>query len=609
MATKTKRIPILLVVLAILLIVFVVTAQDWRLAREGAERLNVNLFTVAYAKWGTWWAAAINAVILLVLTATHQWWSAAESASSSLIRKFTPVPRHAWLMFGLILLLAGWLRWERADLGLYHDEAHTFKRFVAGTFRPNKKGEVKYFEVAWLNTFFFNQTGNNAPASSLAQRLSYQTWSNLGGQPKGAVNERVLRLPSVLASLGSLVFLWLVARRLFSWQASLASVLLAAVHFWSVRYGNEARGYAITMMAISAMFYFLIRGLEDHRWRWWLGVGLMQFLALWAFSGAIYFVAVFNAGLLGMLVWDIKRNQAPASRLYRPLVGLTLGGMLCLQLMLPLVPQLTTAVGSMGSIRGEMNANWWRDVACVFTTGLRWGKEGEDCSASSMLLHFPGWWIMTLALVTLMIMGLAQLRTCSFPGKWIVLAGFVAVCVSWFVMGRKGLYLHTWYLTYALPGWFLLLGAGWNGGRKTLAIISSGTLLILTVCSLWINHANRNATRENIRDAVRFVRDGSPAGNQRLLGIFPDDLETYARATDVFRSVEALNALISKAITEQKELWIVYSSLGYNDVDAKTVWDRLRNPNEFAPQARFPGMDESQYTRYVVRWNPTPTAP
>lgn len=609
MVHKSKRIPILLVVLAILLMVFVATAHDWRLAREGAEKLNVNLFTIAYAKWGTWWAATINAVILLVLAATHRWWGVADTASSSLIRKSTPAPRLAWLIFGLILLLAGWLRWERADLGLYHDEAHTFKRFVAGAFRPNKKGEMKYHEVAWLNTFFFNQTGNNAPVSSLAQRLSYETWSNLGDQPNGAVNERVLRLPSVLASLGGLVFLWLVARRLFSWQAALASVLLAAVHFWSVRYGNEARGYAINMLAISAMFYFLIRGLEDQRWRWWLGVGLMQFLALWAFSGAIYFLVIFNAGLLGMLAWNVKRRQAPASNLYRLLVGLTLGGMLFLQLMLPLVPQLAEAVSKLGSMRGVMGADWWRDVACVFTSGLRWGQEGTDAAASSMLLHFPAWWIMALALATLMVLGVAQLRTCSLCGKWMMISGFVAVCISWVIMGRRGLFLHTWYLTYALPGWFLLLGASWNDRRKSLAIISSAMLLIFTVCSLWVNYINRHATRENMRDAVLFVRDGSPAGDQRLLGIFPEDLEIYVRATDVFNSREALETLISKARADHKELWIVYSSLGTTDSHAKSVLERLRNPAEFTPQAYFPGMDEAQYTRYVVRWNANYTAP
>ena len=72
--------------------------------------------------------------------------------------------------------------------------------------------------------------------------------------------------------------------------------LLLAVHPWHVRFSVEMRGYSAMLLALTLGVIFLLLGLRDGRWRWWLASAAMNLWALLAFAGCLYVPVVANAG-------------------------------------------------------------------------------------------------------------------------------------------------------------------------------------------------------------------------------------------------------------------------------------------------------------------------
>ena len=106
-----------------------------------------------YVKSGLWWASqrSMRSCVRL-LAATARWWTgggAVRSDGKSDLRQIT-----VKTMIGVILILgaAGALRWMQMDLSFYNDEAHTFRRYIAGRFSDTKEHKLKWKPVDWLDT-------------------------------------------------------------------------------------------------------------------------------------------------------------------------------------------------------------------------------------------------------------------------------------------------------------------------------------------------------------------------------------------------------------------------------------------------------------------------
>lgn len=585
--------------------------KDWRLAREAvalleqAGKSDTEVFTVGYAKWGSYWAALVNAVLCLLLAATHRWWAAGGRALGTAVI-LPKVERMGWIVLAVALILGGALRWHRAGLSFYNDEAHTFKRYLAGTFRADARGEVKWRQISWLKTFFFNQVGNNATPTSALSRVSYAAWGQFSKASVGEINERAVRLPGILASLGGIVFLWLTARRLFSTRTAGWVALLAASHFWMVRYGNEARGYALTLLALGGMAYFFCRGRETQRWGWWMGVGFMQFLTLWSFSGAVYFLAVLDVGWLMLAVWGICRKGHAVGTFYRPLVGMIFGAMLTLQLMLPTLPQLVEAIQAIPSMKGPMNVSWWQDVVSGLSSGLRW-ETGTGSLWNKVIIEHPLLAVVYASGWVLVAVGIWRLKGSGSGTRLLCLAGLLAIVLSWAAMSARGLYLHHWYVLCALPGLLLLCGQALNGAAKAAPIWDR----LLTICAgslvgfhLAVNGLLWNEGKENIR-GVREALPGTPL----QLGALFSDVDAYAKYVTPFsqKSAEAATAdleeLMLKASREQVPLYIDFTRRPILAAQMPVLLARLENPVEFTQIKTLASFDEPQFTHYLVRWN------
>jgi 4-amino-4-deoxy-L-arabinose transferase-like glycosyltransferase len=481
-------------------------------------------------------------------------------------------------------------------LSFYNDEASTFRRCIAG--QHQRKGEeVRWRQVKWVETWFGDQNGNNSPPCSVLGRVCYDSWKRLSQAEDGAVCEPAVRLPQLIAGLGGLVFVWLVGRRIGGAGVGIAAALVLAIHPWHVRYSTEARGYGLLLLAVPAAFYFLARGLEDGRWRWWLGCGMAQGLCAWAFPGAVYFLAVFN-----VLALAVTARGRMGTRL---LVGSACGGMVALQLMLPVAPQLLEAIKKIPSMKGAMPLSWWGNVGAGLLCGVRGADEdpGNPNNLALARLAGPhGWlWLLVIAGALLGLAGMVMLVRRGGAASVVALAGPGSVLLSWVASRAQGNFLHPWYELAALPG--LALGAG-----AVLAAVARGPAiraLLLTVVAgplaaalLAIDLRLMDTGKENLRGVADALRQPGA-----LVATMYSDVDVYlpeVRFLAPGRAVQDLRALVARARSERRTLWFEGRTALLASV-APELRRELEEGGDFEGERVFCGLEEQQFTHEIFR--------
>ena len=117
----------------------------------------------------------------------------------------------------------------------------------------------------------FTQSGFNGPLYFLILR----GWIGLTG-----TSEFALRFFSLLCGVISVALIITLGTRLFNRAIGLIAGALLALSAYQVWYSQEAKMYTlITLLALAAI-YFLRRGVEDGRLRFWIGVVVCTTVAM-----------------------------------------------------------------------------------------------------------------------------------------------------------------------------------------------------------------------------------------------------------------------------------------------------------------------------------------
>lgn len=129
---------------------------------------------------------------------------------------------------------------------------------------------------------------HNVDAVHGAYYMLMHGWTAVFGDSQAA-----MRMPSALAMSGTAALVALIGRQLFSRRAGLCGGMLFALIPVVSRFGQEARGYALVVLAASLATLLLLRALDRPRsWGRWAGyalcvaaVGLLHLIALTVLSG------------------------------------------------------------------------------------------------------------------------------------------------------------------------------------------------------------------------------------------------------------------------------------------------------------------------------------
>ncbi len=596
--------------ISLLLLVFlVITGKAWSSALPDLAARDLKVSTLKYVQGGLWWAACINAVLCAALALTAKGWAGHVTASAwNLGLKTHPgaLSRRGWIALILILAAAGALRWARLDLSFYNDEAHTFRRYIAGQNMPQPDGTLKWRAVTWLETVWLNKIGNNSPPFTMLSRLSYESWKKITGNPLGTVNETAVRLPAWVAGMASLMLLFFITRRILPRSSACYWLLLfASLHPWHLRYSTEARGYGLMLLGVTACFYLLLRAAGDGRWRWWLSLGVAQFFTIWSFSGILFFFVAFNGLLLLWMVVRLQQTGGSWLSLFRSLFGMLVGAMLTLQLALPSMMQLAVSLRDNAAVRGVMGIAWWQDVAGGLLAGIRWVDNDvgnpQNLAMSRILTAAPWVWLLLLLSVVLLAVGTLRLLKAHHAARIIILSAPIAILSGWLLLRVQGKYLHVWYVLYALPGLFMAWSAGASqlasdGKKSTLQRgLLTGFLVLGSVSWGLIDWHLLHHSKENIRGLAEAV-----PGNA-IFGSLFSDVDIYYPSVEVLKGKTDVERLMEKARAEKKPLYLSFAHLS-QDPSIVEIYDRISKQPDFELVQHVYGLDEEQFTHHLYRW-------
>lgn len=142
------------------------------------------------------------------------------------------------------------------------------------------------------------QPGYNGPLYFLMLR----GWIGVAGQSEFAV-----RFPSLVFGVISVVLIFALGKRLFNRSIGLIAATLFAFSAYQVWYSQEAKMYTLITALALASVYFLRRGIEEGRTRYWTGLVVATSLAMYAHILAALLIPVEAA--LFILWWRTSRSQ------------------------------------------------------------------------------------------------------------------------------------------------------------------------------------------------------------------------------------------------------------------------------------------------------------
>jgi hypothetical protein len=599
-----------------LLAAVLATADDWPGAIAKAEKAGKKVKLEHLVKVWVWRGLVMDLVLAAVLALTVRWWV----GSVKTAQLIAPASRRFWIIIGLLLVAAACYRAPRLPLSFYNDEAHNFVRMTSGELKHESPGSdaFKWDAATWTETLWFNGPGNNSQPHSLLSRLSYQTWKAMAGGADGEVCEWATRLPTFFAGLASLLVLALAMREMSGSIAAGATLMAGSVHAWHVRYSTEARGYGLMGLGIALMIFSLQRALKHGRWRDWLGYGLGNFLALWAFPGCLYWVAAVNGLLVLHLVWQWKTQGQSLEPLVRLVISGVLTLMLALPLMLPLFPQLLDALKNVPGLRGTMTLAWWQDIGSHLLFGARWVNADlanpGSLAVSRFLAEDPKWWLTVINGFVIAAIGFGSCLSKGGVSRLLVLAGVLAVLLGWADMARQGRYLNHWYVFYSVPAVLCCIGQGvatllsqvrLHGWQRLFGALLLGSVAVRMTLALTLESLDRSKGEERagvvqVRGSVYPHFMGDEQARKPLLAAIWSNAPIYDPLCVVIKEAATLEALKQRATAEQRPLFVIMGHRHSAHAEQPAVVDQLEGP-AFEKIATFPGLDEEQYTQALFK--------
>lgn len=620
----------LMLLLAACLVFVLLAGGDWARAItarvEAGKTPKLEHFMLA----GWWWSALVGGGLTLGLCLTRHWWyfeSAQLDVKSAQIRG--GLRWFGWIF--LILVAATFVRWPRMDLSLYNDEADTFVRYIGGSFKGaawDLQAEVlpEYHQEGWETTFWGNKQGNNHILFSVLARGCYTLDQWLGGRVAGEIHELPLRLPALAGGLLSILMAAVLLRRLGRPQAGIFAAAFLAMHPWHLRFSTEARGYSLLFALILVAVYFLVRALEEPRWKWWMAYALAQCLYLYACLAGVYHAVAINAAVgCFWLVGEWSRGGGFSHlrkwdwRVFKGLaVANTLSLILFLFLIGPSIPQIARATETIAIFKQGMSSGLWSNVISYLAFGMPWfdGDPGNPLNPT-VAKWFPGV-IMIAGIVVV-----SALTALGVRGWWkagmsgrVILAGAVGSGLLLFAINlESGGTVLPWYLVYLTPVEGMTLGLGLaellslrrkaGGGRVVLGnrILLYGVIGFYAMVVMKPIRAYRSIGKQAMRDAIELARGGvypfSEAERRPITAGWWTNADIYDPYLKIAYNKAHINYLMDKADRESRPFYFILGNHPSAVKEDASVIDLLEKSGVFELVNVFPGLETDQYREFV----------
>ena len=581
-------------------------AKPWNLPSDATKLRDI-------VRLYSWWAAVGNLAAVLVLIGLCPWWAGSRGSAAHETPPRT-VPRWFWPLIGLAMLITAGFALPRLSHSLWDDEEYALRRSVLGTYKETEGDVPELRRLAWEDTFFSYKKPTNHVFYSVLSRLSLGAWS-WGADPRGLpFAEWAYRLPAYLAGIASIAALgWLLAD--FGWaSAGVVAAFLLALHPWHLRYASEARGYSLVLLLIPLLLLAWKRGMERGTWPAWMAFGACQFLLLWTWPGVLYLLVILNLGTVAVFCC----RKVPVAWAGRWFFCTAVAGMLVVQFMLPLVPQMREYLAKFSRTAGDFSWERCRSIGSHLGLGAAWRQTGDG----TYMEVVPGIFssperVGVLAIAVAILIGIGLVLFCRRSPLALV-AGMVLLLspvLSALHACVRGFPVFEWYFLYGILGIcaFLAVTLTWLGNslarlspfRHAGALPAVAFLLGYGFLTHPVRAWHVSHPIQPLRESVLLTRpnfDRTDPAQQNILTVgFVIVPHVYDAHVRVARSPEKFFELLRQADAQGKVLFVNVGHPWAANRECPVQWAAIHDESLFEKPVILRGIDGG-VDRVVARY-------
>ena len=549
---------------------------------------------------GIWTAVIGIATVGVVLLGSCGFW--ARRLPDRLLTPASRVglERSFWILILIAVTLAGILRIPRMDHSLWNDEELAVRKYVLGSHQIDPEtGDLSFIQVPWSRTFFHSLGGNNHITQSVVSRLAHECWAALTGAVPGDISESALRLGSLLAGLGTVFMLGYWLAREGHPRAGITAAFVLAFNPWHIRYAVEARGYSLLLFFLVLMFFCLSPALKSRAWRYWIGFGIAQALALLSFAGTLFLIVPVNLLIL-ILLWRNRDSFGLRRWLMVGICGASVTAFF-------LLPTIMYSMGWSESLNESEHLNDWnhlREFWGHLMLGTHWnaGRPDLEFGIGVEDLLNSGWMINAIILIGIPLLALVgtylAITRCA-GARLLILSVAPAIILIAIYRHFSPAPFHIWYAIYAVL-WFsiaigflgeLFLVLPFSSLQRAPRAASWAPVLLFVVAYAWVGHLPRQLTmaypRHPMRDAVESVRGEAPALGPAdgwatvAIGAGAKQLHSYDPRVNTPNTLDDFEALQQQAISTGQHLAVYV--IGPEEARQRYphIFQRLDDPDRF----------------------------
>ena len=618
------------------LVYLVVAPSPWSEGLDTTREVKESIRTQSWAIIGLWYGAAINlGISVFALLAWNFRPSMIDrgvnfgAVGSDFEAPGNMAPWGRRILVLSATITAAWGMAPRLELSLWGDEEATTRRFIVGHVYRMEDDSFIAKHPSWAKAIWnFDNGTNSHQLFNVLARLSHGPADVSGDDPGDYYfSEQKIRLPSFLATLLMIpAAAWLTTLLGFPRGAPLASFLLA-LHPWIVRFGRDARGYALEMLfGVLAAACLLAALKHRHRARWWIAFGIAEFLLLSAHLTGIYLLVPLNLAGLWLAWRPFKKGHANPFRVadvWRWTGANLLGAMLTIQFMMPNLLQLPAFLET-GRITGKVDHDLFADTFAFWALGTPWHPwdPGNPFAITWRNLHetHPLVTILAAALVGLFFLAGIFAIAIRRRLRWWLLPLCLPAPLMFLDAIRSENLLYPWYTVGFLPFAYVLVGVGfgavvplgWKSGNRLLKgvlYLVAATLVIapFALATTQPRDIVRERPVEALAESVRLTRDVvnpfSPGIDNSLTLGFVHATRLYDPAMTMVKSDEEFVEVIRRAELLNRPLSVNAANLGLGDVYFPKAMELLRDHDVFEEPIVIHGL-QLPCTRYVFRYRP-----
>jgi hypothetical protein len=558
-------------------------------------------------------AALVNVGLLALLLLTAGKWLRPFMTTGPEAEPALPAPWwRRWLWPAAVLLLTLWYgSMSFAGKSLWWDELWQMKNASYGSWKAGEDGEAKFSATSWKRCAFYWQKPTNHVPMALAQKLSLKVMNPLlGAGATGEFSELAARLPALLASALAVVLCFRLLGQLGGVSGVSGLALLLLLHPWHLRYGVEARAYALLVpLCFSGLLAARAVVVSQAR-RWWslCWLGLNQALWIWAFPFTVLSVAV----LFGVGAWllisehrDCMGDRVTA--LWRWLAVHVAAGALVLQLFLPCALQRIYATEK-DNAPLLLDGRLLKETLSQVAFGMEYQQADAAAPEAALLTSsaqvFGSGTAATLAIVLALgaaLLGLRHLLRRLPRSGLIVICPLLGAVLFMVLAWSQGLFFYPRFVITLLPMFVVGLAelpvmlADYTQTRRKLALAILGLFALVT-------HSQRSVLRTVAYTPYREVAEclkqqPAPGPLVLCLGLGREALPLYFPAVRGVTTVAELEAAEKEAKAAGRPLLVVQAYTSFHRAKLPDAMRRLEDSGRYLVVREWPGLEANFFLR------------